>query len=263
MTGANDSGTSRYLSLSGWELYGRVTGVTTTRVGPPPPPPMRPGATGPGVVLVPGDRVVRGPDWKWGSQDGTPPGPGTVKAEPRGGWVEVRWDAGGNNSYRMGNDSCYDLQRLEPLPRKEGAADDDDEEAAGAVHSEDGDGEDDDDNPGDDDGEEDDDDDEEEDDEDEEEDDDEEDEDDREERRRQRRRRLARRQRRSHAPSAASSQSFAARSRAVQWDDDIVLARQYSALVPAFDPRPGRTNVPVRQCAVCCVPPHPHLLRLL
>ncbi len=29
------------------------------------------------------------------------------------------------------------------------------------------------------------------------------------------------------------------------WDDDMTLARQFSALVAAFDPRPGRTNVPV------------------
>lgn len=27
------------------------------------------------------------------------------------------------------------------------------------------------------------------------------------------------------------------------WDDDFILKRQFSALVPAFDPRPGRTNV--------------------
>ena len=27
------------------------------------------------------------------------------------------------------------------------------------------------------------------------------------------------------------------------WDDDYVLKRQHSALIPAFDPRPGRTNV--------------------
>lgn len=27
------------------------------------------------------------------------------------------------------------------------------------------------------------------------------------------------------------------------WDDDFVLKRQFSALIPAFDPRPGRTNV--------------------
>ena len=27
------------------------------------------------------------------------------------------------------------------------------------------------------------------------------------------------------------------------WDDDYILRRQFSALVPAFDPRPGRVNV--------------------
>lgn len=27
------------------------------------------------------------------------------------------------------------------------------------------------------------------------------------------------------------------------WDDEYVLKRKYSALIPAFDPRPGRTNV--------------------
>jgi len=31
------------------------------------------------------------------------------------------------------------------------------------------------------------------------------------------------------------------------WDDEYVLKRQFSALVPAFDPRPGRTNVPQTQ----------------
>ena len=27
------------------------------------------------------------------------------------------------------------------------------------------------------------------------------------------------------------------------WDDDLILKCSHSALVPAFDPRPGRTNV--------------------
>ncbi|EEB16237.1 hect E3 ubiquitin ligase, putative [Pediculus humanus corporis] len=27
------------------------------------------------------------------------------------------------------------------------------------------------------------------------------------------------------------------------WDDEYILKRQFSALIPAFDPRPGRTNV--------------------
>ena len=32
-------------------------------------------------------------------------------------------------------------------------------------------------------------------------------------------------------------------SRRRTWDDEFVLKRQFSALIPAFDPRPGRTNV--------------------
>ena len=27
------------------------------------------------------------------------------------------------------------------------------------------------------------------------------------------------------------------------WDDELILKRQFSSMVPAFDPRPGRTNV--------------------
>lgn len=27
------------------------------------------------------------------------------------------------------------------------------------------------------------------------------------------------------------------------WDDEFVLKRQFKALIPAFDPRPGTTNV--------------------
>ncbi|XP_077782305.1 E3 ubiquitin-protein ligase HECTD1 isoform X10 [Podarcis muralis] len=43
------------------------------------------------------------------------------------------------------------------------------------------------------------------------------------------------------------------------WDDDYVLKRQFSALVPAFDPRPGRTNV--QQTTDLEIPPPgtPHL----
>lgn len=32
-------------------------------------------------------------------------------------------------------------------------------------------------------------------------------------------------------------------SRRRAWDDEFVLKRQFSALIPAFDPRPGRTNI--------------------
>ncbi|KAG8236030.1 hypothetical protein J437_LFUL015408, partial [Ladona fulva] len=39
------------------------------------------------------------------------------------------------------------------------------------------------------------------------------------------------------------------------WDDEYVLKRQFSALIPAFDPRPGRTNV--NQTTDLEVPPPP------
>ena len=44
-----------------------------------------------------------------GDQDGTPPGPGTITGELRNGWIEVQWDHGGANSYRMGAEGKYDL----------------------------------------------------------------------------------------------------------------------------------------------------------
>lgn len=35
--------------------------------------------------LVPGSRIVRGPDWKWRDQDGNPPGEGTISGELHNG----------------------------------------------------------------------------------------------------------------------------------------------------------------------------------
>ena len=67
--------------------------------------------------LAIGARVVRGVDWKWRDQDGNPPGYGTVTGELRNGWIEVQWDHGGANSYRMGAEGKYDLQLAEePMP---------------------------------------------------------------------------------------------------------------------------------------------------
>ena len=45
------------------------------------------------------------------------------------GWIDVTWDSGGSNSYRMGAEGKYDLQlasshdpeRLKPLPKVEQA----------------------------------------------------------------------------------------------------------------------------------------------
>ena len=60
-----------------------------------------------------GDRVKRGPDWRWGSQDGGD-GHGTVQSEDGAGWCEVEWDNGNSNSYRVGYNGAYDLCRLAP-----------------------------------------------------------------------------------------------------------------------------------------------------
>ncbi|MCL4123041.1 UNVERIFIED_CONTAM: hypothetical protein GTU68_018940, partial [Idotea baltica] len=52
--------------------------------------------------MVVGARVVRGLDWKWRDQDGIPPGAGTITGELHNGWIDVTWDHGPSNSYRMG-----------------------------------------------------------------------------------------------------------------------------------------------------------------
>ncbi len=43
---------------------------------------------------VVGMRVMRGPDWEWGDQDGGKGSYGTVVDESsvREGWVDVKWD---------------------------------------------------------------------------------------------------------------------------------------------------------------------------
>ncbi|XP_050578084.1 E3 ubiquitin-protein ligase HERC2 [Bombus affinis] len=62
-----------------------------------------------------GTRVVRGVDWKWGDQDGPPPGEGQVIGElGEDGWIRVQWDNGTTNSYRMGKEGKYDLKLAEP-----------------------------------------------------------------------------------------------------------------------------------------------------
>lgn len=38
--------------------------------------------------MIPGARIVRGPDWKWRDQDGNPPGEGTISGELHNGNFE-------------------------------------------------------------------------------------------------------------------------------------------------------------------------------
>ncbi|XP_015591532.2 E3 ubiquitin-protein ligase HECTD1 isoform X2 [Cephus cinctus] len=117
-TGKNASGQTHYLSVSGFEVYGEVTGVCED-LG-------RAAREAEAGVrrqrrlirtqvlrhLVAGARVARGLDWKWRDQDGVPPGEGTVTGELHNGWIDVTWDHGGSNSYRMGAEGKYDLRLI-------------------------------------------------------------------------------------------------------------------------------------------------------
>ena len=49
-------------------------------------------------------------DWKWSDQDGSPAGEGTVTGELHNNWIDVTWDHGGSNSYRMGAEGKFDLK---------------------------------------------------------------------------------------------------------------------------------------------------------
>lgn len=56
-----------------------------------------------------GDRVVRGPDWKWENQDGGVGSKGTVVSMKKG-WVNVKWDRNVKHDYRWGAQDSYDLE---------------------------------------------------------------------------------------------------------------------------------------------------------
>ncbi|XP_023647936.1 E3 ubiquitin-protein ligase HECTD1 isoform X7 [Paramormyrops kingsleyae] len=115
--GKNASGQTHYLSLSGLELYGAVSGVCEDQLGKAVKEAeanlrrqRRLFRSQVMKYIVPGARVVRGIDWKWRDQDGNPPGEGTVTGEAHNGWIDVTWDAGGSNSYRMGAEGKFDLK---------------------------------------------------------------------------------------------------------------------------------------------------------
>ncbi|KAF2368488.1 Ankyrin repeat-containing domain [Trinorchestia longiramus] len=70
-----------------------------------------------------GVRVVRGPDWQWGDQDGGEGFCGTVVEVGRPGssstpdrTVVVHWDMGARTNYRVGYQSAYDLRLLDNAP---------------------------------------------------------------------------------------------------------------------------------------------------
>ncbi|XP_056867456.1 E3 ubiquitin-protein ligase HECTD1 isoform X2 [Takifugu flavidus] len=126
--GKNASGQTHYLSLSGLELYGTVTAVCEDQLGKAVKEAeanlrrqRRLFRSQVMKYIVPGARVVRGIDWKWRDQDGNPPGEGAVTGEAHNGWIDVTWDAGGSNSYRMGAEGKFDL-KLAPGYDPESAA---------------------------------------------------------------------------------------------------------------------------------------------
>ncbi|KAK9500491.1 hypothetical protein O3M35_001746 [Rhynocoris fuscipes] len=70
-----------------------------------------------------GTRVVRGPDWKWGEQDGGEGSVGTVIQVGRPGTrpspektVVIYWDNGAETNYRIGYEGAYDLRLLDNAP---------------------------------------------------------------------------------------------------------------------------------------------------
>eukprot|EP00659_Diplonema_papillatum_P015410 gene15410-23560_t len=75
-----------------------------------------------------GDRVVRGPTWQWGDQDGGTGSTGTVLGgHDEDGWVVVEWDKSGRLARHRTGPLFQDLQHVEPvqLPKMvpEGEAD--------------------------------------------------------------------------------------------------------------------------------------------
>lgn len=96
-------------------------------IGVPVGPPRRPGPRGAGgmsssrnnrvMVEGVGARVVRGPDWKWGKQDGGEGHVGTVRSFESPEEVVVVWDNGTAANYRCSG--AYDLRILDSAPTGE------------------------------------------------------------------------------------------------------------------------------------------------
>ncbi|XP_021704018.1 E3 ubiquitin-protein ligase HECTD1 isoform X4 [Aedes aegypti] len=114
--GRNASGQTHYLSLSGFEIYGKVVSVcddmgkAAAKENEARLRKERRQIRAQLKYITQGARVVRGVDWHWDDQDGSPPGEGTVTGEIHNGWIDVKWDHGLRNSYRMGAEGKYDLK---------------------------------------------------------------------------------------------------------------------------------------------------------
>lgn len=69
-----------------------------------------------------GARVVRGPDWKWGKQDGGEGHVGTVRSFESPEEVVVVWDNGTAANYRCSG--AYDVRILDSAPTGNFTSDD-------------------------------------------------------------------------------------------------------------------------------------------
>lgn len=67
-------------------------------------------------MSVEGIRVVRGPDWSYGDDDGGEGHVGTVTQDNEDDTVEVQWDMGNSGTYNTGNDKKCDLRILDSAP---------------------------------------------------------------------------------------------------------------------------------------------------
>lgn len=111
--GRNASGQTHYLSLSGFEIYGRVVGVAddigkSVKEAEAKTRRERRQIRAQLKHMTTGARVIRGVDWRWEEQDGC--AEGTITGEIHNGWIDVKWDHGVRNSYRMGAEGKYDLK---------------------------------------------------------------------------------------------------------------------------------------------------------
>ena len=68
-------------------------------------------------MALKGLRVVRGPNWSWGNQDGGEGHVGTVvEVEQNGRSVMVQWDCGNRYRYRCGEEGKCDLRVFDSAP---------------------------------------------------------------------------------------------------------------------------------------------------
>lgn len=126
--GRNASGQTHYLSLSGFEIYGRIVsicedmGKAAIKEAEAKVRRERRQIRAQLKHITTGARVVRGVDWRWDDQDGAPAGEGVVTGEIHNGWIDVKWDHGVRNSYRMGAEGKFDLKlaNCDNLPLLEG-----------------------------------------------------------------------------------------------------------------------------------------------